>query len=374
MAILGKGTAERDDMQGELDHGRRHFLGRAAMTLASVRFGMRGGALLEAGTSEANERQPRQLAALGGATEWLNSPPVSATSLLGKVVLVQFGTYTCINWLRTLPYVRAWNQKYRQGLAVIGVHTPEFAFEKKLENVRRAVQQLKLGFPIAVDNDYAIWRAFNNRYWPALYFVDARGRQREHHFGEGEYERSEKAIRRLLAETGATGDDKGAGPISASGFELQADWRNLKSPEIYLGHDRTENFSSPGGAALGRRVYAAPARLALNRWALTGEWTMVNQATVLNSAGGRIVCRFHARDVHLVMGPLRQESAVRFHVSMDGQPTGPAHGLDLDDSGNGTVREQRLYQLIRQPGPIVDRMFTIEFLDAGVEAFAFTFG
>jgi thiol-disulfide isomerase/thioredoxin len=367
MAILGKETSERDDMPGEPDHGRRYFLGRAAMMLAAARFGILG-------TAQENEAEPGQLAGLGRATEWLNSPPLSATGLLGKVVLVQFGTYTCINWLRTLPYIRAWNQKYRQGLAVIGVHTPEFAFEKKLENVRRAVQQLKLDFPIAVDNDYAIWRAFNNRHWPALYFVDARGRLREHHFGEGEYERSEKAIRGLLAETGATGDDKGAGPISASGFELQADWRNLKSPEIYLGHDRTENFSSPGGAALGRRVYAAPTRLELNRWALTGEWTMANQATVLNRAGGRIVCRFHARDVHLVMGPLRQESAVRFRISMDGQPPGPAHGLDLDDSGSGTVREQRLHQLIRQPGQIVERTFAIEFLDAGVEAFAFTFG
>lgn len=361
-------------MPGELDHGRRHFLGRAAMTLAAVRFGMRGGALLEAGTSEANERQPRQLAALDGATEWLNSPPVSATSLLGKVVLVQFGTYTCINWLRTLPYVRAWNQKYKQGLAVIGVHTPEFAFEKKLENVRRAVPQMKLDFPMAVDNDYAIWRGFNNRYWPALYFIDARGRLRNHHFGEGEYERSEKVIRDLLAETGAKGDDKGVVPITVSGFELQADWQNLKSPEIYLGHGRAENFSSPGGAASERRVYAAPTRLRLNAWALAGEWTMANEPTILNQAAGRLVCRFHARDVHLVMGPARQESPVRFRVSIDGQRPGPAHGLDVDDSGSGTVVEQRLYQLIRQPGPIVDRTLEIEFLDAGVEVFAFTFG
>jgi thiol-disulfide isomerase/thioredoxin len=353
-------------MPTELDHGRRRFLGSAAMTLAGARFGM-----LDA--SQANGREPRPLADLGRAREWLNSPP--AATLLGKVVLVQFGTYTCINWLRTLPYVRAWDQKYRQGLVVIGVHTPEFAFEKKLENVRRAVQQMKLDFPIAVDNDYAIWRAFNNRYWPALYFMDARGRLRGQHFGEGEYERSERTIRGLLAETGATRDDKGTVPIAASGFELQADWQNLKSPEIYLGHDRTENFSSPGAAALGRRrVYAAPGRLELNRWALTGEWTMTNQATVLNKAGGRIVCRFHARDVHLVMGPLRQETPIRFRVSMDGRSPGPAHGLDVDDSGSGTVVEQRLYQLIRQPGPIVDRALEIEFLDAGVEAYAFTFG
>ena len=355
-------------MPGELDHGRRRFLGAAAMTLAAARFGMLG-------TSEANEAESRQLVALGRATVWLNSPPLSASSLLGKVVLVQFGTYTCINWLRTLPYVRAWVQKYGQELAVIGVHTPEFAFEKNLENVRRAVQQIRIDVPIAIDNDYAIWRAFNNQYWPALYFIDARGRLRRHHFGEGEYEQSEKAIQQLLAETGAKAYDPGVVSVRAAGFELPADWQNLRSPENYLGHDRTENFSSPGGAALGRRrVYAAPARLELNRWALAGEWTMANQATVLNRAGGRIVCRFHARDVHLVMGPLGQESAVRFRVSMDGQPPGPAHGLDVDDSGSGTVREQRLYQLIRQPGPIVDRTFEIEFLDAGVEAFAFTFG
>ena len=259
---------------------------------------------------------------------------------------------------------------------MIGVHTPEFAFEKKLENVRRAVQQMKIDFPIAVDNDYAIWRAFNNRYWPALYFIDARGRLRQHHFGEGEYEQSEIAIQHLLAEAGATSvPPRSRVGLLRAGFELPADWQNLRSPEIYLGHDRTENFSSPGGAALGRRrVYAAPTRLELNQWALAGEWTMANQATVLNRAAGRIVCRFHARDVHLVMGPPRQESAVRFRVSMDGQPPGPAHGLDVDDSGSGTVREQRLYQLVRQPGPIVDRTFEIEFLDAGVEAFAFTFG
>ena len=338
------------------------------MTLAAARFG-------RPGTPEANEREPRQLAALGRATAWLNSPPLSATTLRGKVVLVQFGTYTCINWLRTLPYVRAWAQKYGQRLTVIGVHTPEFAFEKNLDNVRRALQPMKIDFPIAIDNDYVIWRAFNNQYWPALYFIDARGRVRQQHFGEGEYERSEMAIQKLLAATSARAEDQGFVSVTATGFELPADWRNLRSPEIYLGHDRTENFSSPGGAALGRRrVYAAPTRLELNRWALTGEWTMVNQATVLNRVGGRIVCRFHARDVHLVMGPPRQESTVRFRVSMDRQPPGPAAGLDVDDRGSGTVREQRLYQLIRQPGPIVDRTFEIEFLDAGVEAYAFTFG
>jgi thiol-disulfide isomerase/thioredoxin len=373
-------------MPGELDHGRRRFLSSAAMTLAIARFGIDrlraevapasgAEAAAEAGPAAANQAEPRQLAALGSAAEWLNSPRLSAAGLSGRVVLVQFGTYSCINWLRTLPYVRAWDQRYRKGLTIIGVHTPEFEFEKNLENVRRAVQQMKIDFPIAIDNDYSIWRAFNNRHWPALYFMDARGRVRHSHFGEGDYERSEVTIQQLLAETGAKGDDQRVVPIAATGFELAADWQNLRSPEIYLGYDRTENFSSPGGAALARRrVYAAPSRLQLNRWALAGEWTMANQPTVLSKAPGRIVCRFHARDVHLVMGPPRRENPVRYRVSMDGQPPGSARGVDADEGGSGTAVDQRMYQLIRQPGPIVDRTFEIEFLDAGVEAFAFTFG
>jgi thiol-disulfide isomerase/thioredoxin len=357
----------RDVMPEKLDHDRRHFLGRLAMTLAAAQFGIP--------RATASERQSRQLEALTRATAWLNSPTLSGTSLSGKVVLVQFGTYTCINWLRTLPYVRAWAQKYHQRLTVIGVHTPEFEFEKNVDNVRRALQQMKIDYAIAVDNDYAIWRAFNNQYWPALYLIDGRGRIRQRHFGEGEYEQSEIAIQRLLAEAGARGNDQGVVSVTGAGFELPADWRNLRSPEIYLGYDRTEHFSSPGGAAQGRRrTYAAPTRLGLNQWALAGEWTMANQLAVLSSAPGRIVCRFHARDVHLVMGPQKRETTARFRVSMDGQRPGPAHGLDADDNGSGTVVEQRMYQLIRQPGPIVDRTFEIEFLDPGLEAFAFTFG
>jgi thiol-disulfide isomerase/thioredoxin len=353
---------------GLIDHDRRGFLRRAAMTIAAAHLGMFG-------KLEANDRAPRELSALGRSVEWINSPPLMPDSLVGKVVLVDFCTYTCINWLRTLPYVRAWAQQYRQGLVVVGVHTPEFPFEHNVENVRRAVRQLRIEYPIAIDNDYAIWRAFKNQYWPALYFVDARGQIREHHFGEGEYDRSEKIIQRLLAEAGAAGIGEGAVSVDARGVEAPADWDSLRSPENYVGYDRTDHFASPGGGELDRRRrYAAPARLALNQWALAGEWTMGRQATVLSSPNGQIVYRFHARDLHLVMGPPRQRNSVRFRVSIDAQAPGPAHGLDVDDGGNGTVVEPRLYQLIRQPTPIVDRQVEIEFLDAGVEAFAFTFG
>ena len=267
------------------------------------------------------------------------------------------------------------DRKYGQGLAVIGVHTPEFAFEKKLDNVRRAVQQMKIEFPIAVDSDLAIWRAFDNQYWPALYFIDARGRRRRHHFGEGEYSGPKGPFASCSRRAGVTSDDRDAVPIAASGVEAQADWQRLKSPETYLGYRRTENFSSPGGGvASQRRLYAVPSRLTLNAWALAGDWTMADEFAILNTAPGRIVCRFHARDVHLVMGPPQRDRPVRFRVSMDRQPPGPAHGLDVDDSGGGTAADQRLYQLVRQPGPIAERTFEIEFLDAGVEVFAFTFG
>ena len=323
----------------------------------------------------AAQREPRELAALGGAAEWLNSPRLSPSSLAGKVVLVDFWTYTCINWLRTLPYLRAWAQKYRDRFVLIGVHTPEFGFEQNLDNVRRAVRQARIEYPIVIDNDHAIWRAFENQYWPALYFIDARGRIRQHHFGEGEYERSEKTIQQLLTEAGVAGVAAGSVSIEAMGLEVAADWANLRSPENYVGHARMQNFASPRGAEPDRRrSYAAPSRLALNEWALAGDWTIGRQATVLGSANGRIAYRFHARDLHLVMGPSRQGSSVRFRVSIDGQPPGPAHGADIDEGGNGTVVEQRLYQLIRQPAPIADRRFEIEFSDAGVEAFAFTFG
>ena len=317
-----------------------------------------------------------ELPSLGGATGWLNSQPLTKADLRGKVVLVDIWTYTCINWLRTVPYVRGWAEKYKeQGLVVIGVHAPEFRFEKDLDNVRRAAKDRRIDFPIAIDNDYAIWRALDNHYWPALYVVDAQGRIRYHHFGEGEYERSERIIQQLLSEAGFSGIGDQPAVVDARGVEAEADWAHLKSPENYLGHERTENFVSPGGAVVDKpRVYAAPARVKRNDWARSGDWTVKKDAVVLNKAGGRIVYRFHARDVHLVMGPAVRGSSVRFRVLIDGQPPGAAHGIDVDDQGNGTVAEQRLYQLIRQPDAIADRQFEIEFLDPGVEALAFTFG
>lgn len=317
-----------------------------------------------------------ELPALGSATEWLNSPPLTADGLRGKVVLIDFGTYSCINWQRTLPYIRAWAAKYKaHGLVVISVHTPEFTFEHNIDNVRRAVHEMRLEHPIAIDNDYALWQAFDNHYWPAQYFVDAQGQIRHHHFGEGEYKQSERIIQYLLAEAGFGGISQDLVSVDARGPEAAAAWNSLQSPENYVGYARTENFASPDGVVLNNRhVYAAPTQLRLNQWALAGDWTVGNEAIVLNAANGRIAYRFHARDLHLVMGPAAPGTSVRFRLRIDGQPPGAAQGIDVDDQGNGRVAEQRLYQLIRQPGPIADRLLEIEFLDPGVEAYSFTFG
>ena len=363
-------------MSDRINHNRRHFLTAAAMTVAVVPLGVTGCAVQRMTRAEPQLPVEGELPSLGGATGWLNSQPLTANSLRGKVILVQFCTYTCINWLRTLPYVRAWAEKYRgQGLVVVGVHTPEFAFEKDVDNVRHALKEMKVVYPVALDSDYAVWRAFNNQYWPALYFVDAKGRIRHHQFGEGDYEQSERVIQQLLAEAGAGGVGQELVSVEARGIEAAADWDNLKSPENYVGYERTENFASPGGEIPDKsRVYAAPAQLSLNQWALSGDWTVGSQVVALNKAGGRIAYRFHARDLHLVMGPAARGTSVRFRVTVEGQPAGAAHGVDVDERGNGTVTEQRLYQLIRQPKPIADRRFEIEFLDAGAEAFAFTFG
>lgn len=313
---------------------------------------------------------------LDGAVGWLNSEPLTLAGLRGNVVLINFWTYTCINWLRTLPYVRAWAEQYKaQGLVVIGVHTPEFSFEHDLENVRRAVHDMNIHYPVAVDNEYAIWQSFDNHYWPALYFLDAHGHIRQQHFGEGDDERSEQTLRRLLDEAGRA--PTGTAPVSVEphGVEAPADWSNLRSPETYVGYERGERFASHGGAVWDeRRVYAAPDRLKLDHWSLAGDWTVEHEAAVSHDALGRIAYRFHARDLHLVMGPAKRGSFVRFRVTIDGEPPGDSHGLDTDEHGNGTVTQQRLYQLVRQPTSVTDREFAIDFLDSGVEAYAFTFG
>jgi cytochrome c biogenesis protein CcdA/thiol-disulfide isomerase/thioredoxin len=313
---------------------------------------------------------------LAGAVEWLNSPPLSTESLRGKVVLIDFWTYSCINCLRALPYVRAWADKYRDaGLVVIGIHTPEFAFEKNINNVRRATADLKVTYPVAIDNDYAIWRAFDNRFWPAHYFIDTQGRIRYHHFGEGEYQKSEMVIRQLLAEAGKTASEASFVETDASGVGQAPDARSVKSPETYLGFSRAERFASEGGELHDRpHKYISPAPLDVNTWGLDGTWQVEAEDAVLRSAPGHIVFRFHARDLHLVLSPSAAGKPVRFRVLLDGKAPGTDHGVDSDENGRGTVTEQRLYQLIRQSGDVTDRTFDIEFLDPGVEAFAFTFG
>ena len=317
-----------------------------------------------------------RLAQFSGATGWLNSPPLTTDELRGKVVLVDFWTYTCINWLRTLGYVRAWSEKYAdQGLVVVGVHTPEFPFERDVDNVRLAVQEMRVEYPVALDSHYAIWEAFSNRYWPAVYIADADGRIRHHRFGEGGYEACETIIQRLLRDAGVDGIPDDLVVVDDDGFEAQADWSNLESPETYLGYDQAQSFASPGGARLAQvRTYVAPERLKLNEWALTGEWAVDRGASVLDGADGRIAFRFHARDVHLVMGPPARGTTVPFVVSVDGEPPGRAHGFDVDERGHGTLSEQRLHQLVRERGPIIERTFEITFLAPGAEAYAFTFG
>jgi thiol-disulfide isomerase/thioredoxin len=320
-------------------------------------------------------RAEGRMPALDGATGWLNSEPLTPESLRGRVVLVDFWTYTCINWLRTLPYVRAWAEAYSdRGLVVLGVHTPEFSFEQDIGNVRHAVEAMGITYPVALDSEYRVWRAFANHYWPALYFVDATGRIRHHVFGEGDYDRSETVIRELLAEAGADLAERPLVSVAADGVEAAADWDDLATGETYLGDGRGTGFASPEPQADQRREYTLPSRLLLNHWALSGSWTMGSEAVVLGEAGGRIAFRFHARDLNLVMGPVTRGASGRFRVHLDGRPPGAAHGVDVDDKGDGVVTDQRLYQLIRQPLPIADRQFEIEFVDPGVLATVFTFG
>jgi thiol-disulfide isomerase/thioredoxin len=312
----------------------------------------------------------------GGARGWLNSPPLAEADLRGQVVLADFWTFTCINWLRTLGYVRAWADRYRDhGLVVIGVHTPEFPFEREVENVRRAARDMAVDYPIALDPEYEVWDAFANRYWPAVYIADAEGQIRHHQFGEGGYEECERVIQQLLRDSGRDGIPDDAVARVPGGIEAQADWASLESPETYLGHELSRSFASPGRMRLDEpRDYAVPDGLRRNQWALSGNWTVQSRACVLNRAGGQIVFRVHARDVHLVMGPHPRHSSVPFRVMIDGEPPDKAHGLDVDEAGNGSVGQQRLYQLIRQPGPIADRTLEITFMEPGVEGYVFTFG
>ena len=357
---------------------------KAATTAATVANSGASGAMVRAAEQAQTLPVEGQLPSLSGAVQWLNSPPLTAQGLRGKVVVIDFWTYSCINCLRALPYVQAWAQKYRdQGLVVIGVHAPEFAFERNADNVRKAVHDLGIDYPVAIDNNYAIWRAFGNQYWPAHYFIDAEGRIRYHHFGEGEYAQSEQVIQQLLKEAGHSGvatATQGATTTAnndavAQGVKMSADNTDMLSPETYIGYERAENFASAGGESPDKaHAYAAPARLSLNDWGLAGDWKVGAEHATLGAADGRIVYRFHARDLHLVLGPAANGKPVRFRVSIDGAEPGKDHGTDVATDGTGTVTEQRLYQLVRQSGDVKDHTFAIEFLDPGVEAYAFTFG
>jgi cytochrome c biogenesis protein CcdA/thiol-disulfide isomerase/thioredoxin len=311
-----------------------------------------------------------------GAVKWLNSPPLTREQLKRKVVLVDFWTYSCINCLRTIPYVEAWAEKYKNdGLVVVGVHTPEFAFEKDVTNIAKAVADLKITYPVAIDSDYAIWKAFNNQYWPAHYFIDAKGEIRYHHFGEGKYDESEEVIQQLLREKNSALQASGLVQVHPSGSEAAPDFSNVASPETYVGYERAQNYASPQRIRQDEpQAYTPPARLTVNQWGLAGSWNVSGEHASLVAAPGKVIFRFHARDLHFVLGPGKDGKPVRFRVRIDGTPPGEDHGGDADEKGDGVVKEYRLYQLVRQKGKVEDRTFEIEFLDPGVQAFAFTFG
>ncbi|WP_343657935.1 cytochrome c biogenesis protein DipZ [Paraburkholderia caribensis] len=365
-------------MSANLQTGGPAMMKTSDTQAASANTTLPAGTMMRASVTAAPLPVEGTLPSLTGAVQWLNSPPLTNAQLKGKVVLVDFWTYSCINCLRTLPYVKAWSQKYRDmGLVVIGVHAPEFAFERNIDNVKKATHDLGVDYPVAIDNNYAIWRAFGNQYWPAHYFVDAQGRVRHHHFGEGEYEQSEKVIQQLLVEAGHPEAAQVATGLAqrAKGVEAAADGNDMMSPETYIGYARAENFASPGGEARNRaRTYAAPSSPDVNDWGLAGMWKVGAEHATLAAPNGRIVYRFHARDLHLVLGPGAAGKPVHFRVTIDGVTPGAARGTDVSADGTGIVTEQRLYQLVRQTGDVADHTFAIEFLDPGVEAYAFTFG
>ncbi|HEX5344971.1 MAG TPA: cytochrome c biogenesis protein DipZ [Duganella sp.] len=369
-AMMRSAAAARGDTDSEAPGGA--MMARTAMAAGPAMMARRA-------VASAADTLPVEgkLPSLDGAVEWLNSKPLTAEQLKGKVVLVDFWTYSCINCLRSLPYTKAWAEKYRdQGLVVIGVHAPEFAFERNLNNVRKAVKDQGITFPVAVDNNYAIWRAFNNQYWPAHYFIDAKGQIRHHHFGEGDYAQSEQVIQQLLEEAGRKNvTNTVVSAEDAKGIQQQSDMGQVGSPETYLGYERAENFASPEQqAANAARQYTAPAKPALNQWGLSGNWLSQAEQITLNQGTGSIVYRFHARDLHLVLGPGKDGKPVRFRVTIDGAAPGQNHGSDIAADGTGKIDSQRLYQLVRLSGPVADHTFSIEFLDSGVQAYAFTFG
>jgi thiol-disulfide isomerase/thioredoxin len=349
-------------------HSRRNFLRSAAAVMA-------GAELYRVTASAADLGDEGRLPDFDGATEWLNSAPLHSKSLRGTVVLVNFWTYSCINSLRELPYMKAWARKYKDaGLVVVGVHAPEFGFEKNPANVKEAVAELKVGYPIPIDSNHAIWQAFRNEYWPADYFIDAKGRIRYHHFGEGEYEKSERVIQTLLRENGAAGLDESVVQITADGPEAPPS-DDVRSPETYVGYARTEHFASAERMARdSRRSYSTPARLGLNQWGLGGAWNVGEEKGTLESAPGKIAFRFHSRDLHFVLGPAKKGMPVPFKVTLNGAAPGDDHGSDCSADGMGEIRQPRMYQMVRQKGAIKDATFEIEFLAAGAEAFSFTFG
>jgi methionine-S-sulfoxide reductase len=348
----------------------------AAMMMAAAEEPAEGGAMMAAQGTSGPAKTKGPMPTLDGATGWLNSKPLTPESLRGKVVVVDFWAYSCINCLRTMPYVNAWYRHYKDaGLVVLGVHSPEFAFEKDTENVRAAVRKFDIQYPVALDSELAIWKAFNNKFWPAHYFVDAKGQIRGHHFGEGKYARSEREIRRLLTEAGAKNLPDPLDDAAGEGVAAPADTASVASPETYVGYARAENFVSPGAFARdAAKTYTIPKSLTLNQWALGGSWQVAREHARLQGAQGRITFRFKSRDLHLVLGPAAAGKPVRFRVTLDGAPPKLDAGMDVDADGNGVVREHRLYQLIREKGPVSEQEFAIEFLDPGVDAYAFTFG
>jgi cytochrome c biogenesis protein CcdA/thiol-disulfide isomerase/thioredoxin len=376
-ALLDKLGADIQPAGGAMTAGAMTggaMTGGGAMTASGA---MTGSNAMTGGARPTGLPVEGQLPPFNGATAWLNSAPLTPDSLRGKVVLIDFWTYSCINCLRALPYINAWYDKYKDyGLVIVGVHSPEFAFEKNQGNVARAVDELGISYPVVLDNDYAIWKAFNNQYWPAHYFADATGSIRAHHFGEGSYEESEQIIRRLLTEAGVQNlpGEEAAVP-GASGVQAAADQDNLQSPETYIGYERGENFTSVGGIVPDQaHLYEAPANPGLNQWGLAGTWTVDREKATLTGDQGQVVFRFYARDLHLVLGPGADGKPIRFRVLLDGMPPAASHGFDTDAEGNGVVQEERLYQLIRQAGTVGEHTFTIEFLDSGVQAYSFTFG